>query len=168
MKPGLHQQEHGQSSSRNYCTCWTTVAILCLALMQQLRETLTSWRWSKGGSPTWQSAAEPALVEGIGFVQPTENPTQTFQDLKGAQRGDGSRNSTGWSKEIPLENKKQKVWIIESWNIGVGRDLVSFQTLCYRQGHLPKARIKHWTAHPENAQTTLTGDIPNWDSGGPR
>lgn len=104
MCPGLQQQEHGQSSDRTAALVgpWLEFHVW---LWSTSWETLASWTWSKGG----QSAAEPAMVEGTGFVQPRENPTQTFQHLQGAQRGDGTETGTSWPEEIPLRNKKQKV-----------------------------------------------------------
>lgn len=38
---------------QDYCSCWTTAGISCLDLIHQLRESLASWRCSKGGPPTW-------------------------------------------------------------------------------------------------------------------
>lgn len=74
------------------CTCWTMAGIPCLALIHQLRETWQAGDGLKEGHQHGQSAAEPAIIEGIVFVQPRENLTQTFQHLEGAQRGDGNRN----------------------------------------------------------------------------
>lgn len=49
---------------QDYCICGTMARILCLALVHQLRETLTSWRWPKEGHQYGHSAAEPGPSKG--------------------------------------------------------------------------------------------------------
>lgn len=95
---------------------------------------------------TVTNMAEPALVEGIGFVQPTENPAQTFQHLKGAQRGEGSRNSTE-----SLNHRILEYW---GWK---GPSFLHSKPSATGKDTFPRPGLNTGTAHPEKCPNN-----PHW------
>lgn len=95
---------------------------------------------------TVTNMAEPALVEGIGFFQPTENPAQTFQHLKGAQRGEGSRNSTE-----SLNHRILEYW---GWK---GPSFLHSKPSATGKDTFPRPGLNTGTAHPEKCPNN-----PHW------
>lgn len=143
---------------QDYCTCWTRAGIPCLALIHQLRETLASWRWSKGGPPTWAECCRTCSGwrNWVCSAQRKSNsniPTPKRCSERRWKQKQAQADPRKFHQEIKSRNTESQ----NPGMAGVGRELVSFQCPATGKDTFQRPGLNTGIAHPENCSNN-----PHW------